>query len=77
MDEADRLVLRPELERMVGMSYPTIWRRMRDGTFPRSVVIGKGQQAKVAWKLSEIQGWMDRLPRQRLLGDDGEMRRTR
>ena len=32
---------------------------MRRGEFPRSVVIGKGSAAKVAWKASEIQEWLD------------------
>lgn len=37
----DRLIKKAELLELVGASYPTIWRWMRDGAFPRSVILGE------------------------------------
>jgi predicted DNA-binding transcriptional regulator AlpA len=44
----DRLMPRAEALETTGLSYATIWNKMRRGEFPRSVIIGKGQAAKVA-----------------------------
>jgi predicted DNA-binding transcriptional regulator AlpA len=60
-----RLLSRPEVMRIVGVTYPTLWAWMRAGTFPRSVVIG----GKSAWIASEIEDWLANLPRSRLKGD--------
>jgi prophage regulatory protein len=52
----DRLVRLKELKTIVGYSGTSIWRRCKDGTFPLAVRIGP---AAVAWRLSEVQAWMD------------------
>ena len=63
-----RLLSRAEVLDKVGISYPAIWKRMRQGTFPRSVCVGE----KVFWIESEIDSWIADLPRRRLKGhDDG------
>lgn len=62
----ERLLGRNEVLKFTGLSYPTIWGKMRAGTFPRSLLLGK---TRVAWKASEIQAWLDQLPRRRLKGD--------
>ena len=61
----ERLIFRAELLAKVGLSYTSVWNHMRSGTFPRSVVVG----GRVAWLQSEIEDWIRKLPRQRLLGD--------
>jgi len=43
-----------EVCRRSGLSRSTIWRRMRDGSFPQSVRISKG---RVAWIEAEIDAW--------------------
>ena len=67
----DRLLLKGEVVELVGLSYPTIWGMMKRNEFPRSVVIGRGQAAKVAWRSSEIQSWIESRPRQSFIGDPG------
>lgn len=52
----DRLIRLKELKQIVGYSSTSIWRRCKDGTFPLAVRIGP---AAVAWKLSEVEAWMD------------------
>jgi prophage regulatory protein len=61
-----RLMTKGEMLERVGMSYPTLWSKMRAGTFPRSVVIG----GRVAWYAHEIDEWLHQLPRQRLKGEE-------
>jgi predicted DNA-binding transcriptional regulator AlpA len=61
-----RLIYKPECKKRIGSSYPTIWKWMRSGIFPRSVVVG----GRVAWYEDEIEKWLNSLPRQNLLGDE-------
>jgi predicted DNA-binding transcriptional regulator AlpA len=61
-----RLIYRPELLSRVGVSYPTVWRWMRAGTFPRSRVVA----TRTAWLEDELERWLDQLlPQRRLKGD--------
>jgi len=60
-----RLLSRREVMERVPVSYPTIWKRMRAGTFPRSREIG----GKVCWVESEIEKWIADLPVAKLKGD--------
>jgi predicted DNA-binding transcriptional regulator AlpA len=54
-----------------GLSFPTVWKEMRAGRFPRSRVIA----GKTMWRSDEIWACFDNLPLRRLKGDrapDGE-----
>ena len=70
-----RLIYKPELLDLVGLSYTTIWTMMREGRFPRSRAVGGvgqkqgGQNQKVAWYSDEVEEWLDQLPIRRLKGD--------
>jgi predicted DNA-binding transcriptional regulator AlpA len=55
-----------ELLAKIPLSYPTIWKRMREGLFPRSRVIG----GRTIWLESEIDAWLAALPNRPLKGDD-------
>ena len=63
-----RLIFKREVLRRVGLSYPTIWKMMREGRFPRSRVCG----GKSAWLEEEIDTWIEGLPLRRLKGDVAE-----
>lgn len=54
-DMEDRLLRLPEVKSKTGMSRTTIYRRMMEGHFPRSVDLGGGT---VAWRLSDVNRWM-------------------
>jgi len=56
----DRLIKKAELLELVSASYPTIWRWMRDGAFPRPVILGPN---RVAWRESEVREWLEGLAR--------------
>lgn len=60
-----RLISKPEVLDRVGVTFPTIWKWMREGKFPRSRELG----GKVAWIESEIEAWIASLPVRRLKGD--------
>jgi prophage regulatory protein len=59
-----RLLSKGELLAKLGLSYPTIWKLMNAGTFPRAVVVG----GKVAWLEHEVDAFIANLPRRRLKG---------
>jgi predicted DNA-binding transcriptional regulator AlpA len=60
-----RLLSRKDVMDKVNLTYPTIWKLMCEGAFPRSVVIG----GKVLWVEAEIDEYITRLPRRRLKGE--------
>ena len=62
---AVRLMNKHEVCAIVGVSYPSLWTWMRNGSFPRSVIVG-GQSK---WRSSDIDAWMAALPTRRLKGD--------
>ena len=61
-----RLRDKREILAITGLTYPTIWKMMRAGTFPRSRVVG----GKSMWRSDEVDEWFDGLPIRRLKGDD-------
>jgi prophage regulatory protein len=67
----DRLLSKKEVLAKVPATYPSLWKMMRAGTFPRSVKFG----ARVAWYASEIDAWLSNLERSTLKGDDDNLRR--
>jgi prophage regulatory protein len=62
---ARKLLSRKDVLERVPLSYPTIWKMMRDGKFPRSREIG----GKAAWIESELNAWITERPVTKLKGD--------
>jgi prophage regulatory protein len=59
----DRFVRLEEVLHITGLGRNTVYRRMREGTFPKQVRIGPNS---VAWRESEIIRWMsDPIPNDR------------
>ena len=56
----DRLLTRAEVERLVGLRRSAIYSLMRAGKFPVPLRISGNA---VRWRLSEIEAWIDALPR--------------
>ena len=52
-----RLIRRPELLSIVGLSRSSLYEQISDGTFPRPIQIGAAQS--VAWLESEILEWIE------------------
>lgn len=62
----DSLLTKGETLARVKLTYSTVWRMMRAGTFPRARAVG----ARSMWLASEIDAWMAALPTRPLKGDD-------
>jgi len=51
----ERFMRMAEVRERTGLTRGTIYDRMADGTFPRSISLGK---TIVAWRASEIEAWI-------------------
>lgn len=52
---AEGYIRMPALRRIIPLSRSTIWRKAKDGTFPKPVRISEGISA---WKVEDIRDWM-------------------
>jgi prophage regulatory protein len=50
-----RIIRKPELLNMIGLSDPTIWRMEKEGKFPKRLRLGGNS---CGWLESEITGWL-------------------
>lgn len=57
-EKIDRFMRIDEVLSTTGLGRNTVYRRMREGTFPKQVKLGPNT---VAWRQSEISSWMDSL----------------
>jgi prophage regulatory protein len=51
----DRILRKPAVIAMVGLSYTTLWRQYRAGRFPAPVRLSPGA---VGWRESDITAWL-------------------
>ncbi|MYH02253.1 MAG: AlpA family phage regulatory protein [Nitrospira sp. SB0675_bin_23] len=58
--DQDVLLTRLEVERRTGLSRSTLYRKMREGTFPVPL---KVSERAVRWRDSDIRAYVDSLPR--------------
>ena len=58
LENIDRLLRLDEVLHVTGMGRNTVYRRIREGTFPKQVKIGPNS---VAWRQSDITQWMTSL----------------
>jgi predicted DNA-binding transcriptional regulator AlpA len=59
------LLSKTDIVGITGVTYPTIWKWMNAGTFPRSRVVG----GKAMWRSDDVKAWFDALPMQTLKCD--------
>jgi len=52
----ERIIRKPELLAMLGLSDPTVWRKEKRGEFPKRLRLGAGA---VGWLESEINAWLE------------------
>ena len=58
--DSDRLMRREEVQQRTGLACSTIYRKMREGSFPEPVKVGA---RAVRWPASEIEEWLAGRPR--------------
>ena len=62
MNVPEQAILRwRDVIRMVRLSRVTIWRRMKDGDFPKPVRLGGPRSRAVGWRRTDIDRWLNDL----------------
>jgi prophage regulatory protein len=59
MSSAEKIIRRPEVEELTGLSYSSIYRKERAGKFPPRLILGANS---VGWRKSEILEWVNSRP---------------
>ena len=73
-----QLLTKKQVLKRVGVTYPCLWTWMRDGLFPRSVVLQPDQyNSKVGWHKKEIDAWIRSRPKSVLIGEGKNPRRMK
>ena len=68
-----KLLRRPEVEVVTGLSRASIYAKMQKGEFPAPVRLGSNS---VAWRVADIEDWIDALPPARLCVTGGSQTRA-
>lgn len=58
IEKRERVVRKPELLNIIGLSDATVWRMERDGKFPKRLRLGGNS---CGWLESEVRGWLQHL----------------
>ncbi|MDA8587066.1 AlpA family transcriptional regulator [Rhodobacteraceae bacterium] len=53
---SNRILRRPDVETLTGLSRSTLYAMMAEGTFPKPVKLGK---RAVGWREAELLEWLD------------------
>jgi predicted DNA-binding transcriptional regulator AlpA len=63
-----RLMFRPELLALIGVSYGSIFSWMRQGRFPLARELGPAgsRTSRIAWVESEVMDWLANRPRRQM-----------
>ena len=63
-----RLIFKPELLALIGVSYGSIFTWMRDGRFPLARELGPpgGRSTRIAWIESEVLDWLAARPKRKM-----------
>lgn len=56
-----RLLRMPTVQQMTGFSRTEIYKRMKEGTFPQSIKLGK---RSIAWSAATIEAWIQDLEKE-------------
>ena len=64
MTDTVRMLRLPQVVKMTGLSQTTIWRREKDGEFPKRRRLGP---TLVAWRSDEVAAWIEALPEAKAL----------
>lgn len=62
MKKGERIIRKPELLGMIGLSDATVWRMEKAGKFPRRLRLGGNS---VGWFLGEIDSWLAKKAEER------------
>jgi prophage regulatory protein len=53
-------LLKPDdVQRWTSLNRVTIWRKVKDGTFPAPIRLSAGRAGRIAWRLSDVEAWVE------------------
>ena len=55
----NRILRAKQVTEAIGLSRTTLWRRVRDGQFPKPVKLGP---TAIGWRSAEVEEWLDSRP---------------
>lgn len=55
------IVRAADVTRMTGLSRVTLWRRVRDGDFPKPLRLGGPGSRSIGWRIGDVRHWVDGL----------------
>ena len=76
MDEPlQRLMYKKEILELLGISAVTLWVWMKDGHFPRSIILNPTSRRtqRVAWFEDEVRAWFKERKRSVFVGEEGAL----
>ena len=56
-----RILRQADVIRIAGLSRTTIWRRVRDGSFPPPIRLGPPSTREKGWRQTDLQDWFNSL----------------
>ncbi|MCY4371887.1 MAG: AlpA family phage regulatory protein [bacterium] len=56
-----RILRQADVTQLTGLSRTTIWRRVRDGSFPPPIRLGPPTTRAKGWRQTDLQDWFDNL----------------
>lgn len=62
MTNSDKILRRPAVQSLTGLSRTGIWRYVQAGSFPAPIQLGP---RAIGWRASEVQAWIESRPRAR------------
>ncbi|MCX5888449.1 MAG: AlpA family phage regulatory protein [Deltaproteobacteria bacterium] len=62
-----QIIREKEIVKITGLSRTSIWRKQRDGSFPKRVRLGSGRA--VGWLRSSVESWLQGLKEPTPAGD--------
>jgi predicted DNA-binding transcriptional regulator AlpA len=66
-----QLIYKPEVLELTGLSFPSLWERIRRNQFPAPRMMG----TRTVWLRSEIVAWLQGLPKRQYLPPPDEEKR--
>ena len=55
MHSTEHFLSKQEVMKRTSLSYSSLWRQIKAGTFPAGIKIGPN---RIAWRMSDLESWM-------------------
>lgn len=70
--ETNRILKRPEVEKMTSLSRTSIYRMMQTGDFPKPIQLGSSRS--VGWRIGDVTAWLNECAQKAGLPTSSDMK---